>query len=461
MRNGFLGSVGTVLASAGLAWAQPQTPAAPTPPTAPAAKATATDSAAPAGPVVSGPGPVVAGPHGGHGVPMHGIPLVAGPEDMPPRPYERPYCGELDCERDFDFWAGGEYLRWRQRDLRLAIPLISTGPAGSFGILSDPASQVLLGNQDIRLGEQNGARFSAGVGIVPAGVGFESTGFIMEKANYSFTFASDPAGNPTLARPVIDSNSGLETSSLVASPGAFSGLVTVSGESRLWGAEVNMFKGKVCKDHIFGDWLIGFRYMDLDETLVIQQRSTLQEGGTAGFLGDIIGPGSVITIGDSFRTRNEFYGGQLGTQWELRVAGLFIYVMGKVAIGNTHQSIDAQGGSTATTPGTAGRTSPGGLLALASNSVHTSRDVFSFIPEGNVNVGYQFGKHVRVYAGYTFIYWDDVLRPGQQLDRTVNPTQIPTSLAFGPIVGTPAPPVVVKNTDYWIQGWNVGAVIRY
>src|SRR5262249_26572540 len=112
MRNGFLGSVGTVLASAGLAWAQPQTPAAPPPSGPPAAKATARDSVPPAGSVVPGPGLVV-DPHGGHGIPTNGIPLVAGPEDMPPQPYERPYCGELDCERDFDFWVGGEYLRWR------------------------------------------------------------------------------------------------------------------------------------------------------------------------------------------------------------------------------------------------------------------------------------------------------------------------------------------------------------
>jgi hypothetical protein len=404
----------------------------------------------------------VAEPNGGHGVPTSGIPLVAGPEDMPPKPYEQPYCGELDCERDFDFWGGGELLRWRQKDLRLAIPIISTGAPNSFGILSDSSSRVLLGNEDLNLGEHYGGRFTVGAGIVPAGVGVEASMFFMERAKYKFQFASDAAGNPTLARPVIDSNTGQETSSLISSPGAFAGNAQVAGASRLWGAEINLFKGKVACDHIFGDWLIGFRYLDLDETLIISQQSQLLEGGTSGFLGDIIGPGSIITIGDSFRTRNQFYGGQLGTQWEVRYWGFFVYVMGKVAIGNVHQSIDAQGGSSVLMPGnTAAMSTPGGLLALASNSVHTSRDSFTFVPEGNLNVGYEFGKHLRIYAGYTFLYWDDVLRPGQQLDRRVNPTQIPTSLAFGPIVGAPAPPVTVRHTDYWIEGWNVGAVIRY
>jgi hypothetical protein len=457
MRNGFLGSVGTLLASAGLAWAQAPAPSATPTPTAPAATATATDKPAPKGPAAP-----AAHPHGGPGGPGHGIPLVAGPEDMPPTPYEQPYGGELDCERDFDFWVGGEYLRWSPQNVPVPIPLISTGPPASQGRLSNPFSRVLLGGSDIDLGQVSGARITAGWGVVAGGVGFESTTLILEKSRFNFPFASDLMGRPTLARPVIDNNTGQEQASLIASPGQFTGSATVEGTSRLWGTEVNMIKCKIHTKCFCADWLIGFRYLDLDETLVIRQQTTVLEGGIVGFLGDILGPGSVVTIGDSFRTRNEFYGGQLGAQGEIHLGNFFIYALGKVAIGNAHQSTDIQGGSTLIPPGgVVPQTTAGGLLALSSNSIHTSRDSFTFIPEVNVNVGYQFGKHIRVFAGYSFIYWDDVLRPGDQLDRRVNPALIPTSLAFGPPGGVPAPPVLVKHTDYWIQGVNAGAVFRY
>jgi hypothetical protein len=44
----------------------------------------------------------------------------------------------------------------------------------------------------------------------------------------------------------------------------------------------------------------------------------------------------------------------------------------------------------------------------------------SFVPEAGIDVGYQLTRHLRAKAGYTFIYWTDVVRPGDQIDPTTN-----------------------------------------
>jgi hypothetical protein len=261
---------------------------------------------------------------------------------------------------------------------------------------------------------------------------------------------------------VINNNNGKETSILIAAPGAFSGRVEVQATAQLWGAELNVVRGRFATDCFAADWLVGFRYLGLEEGLTIAQSSTLLAGGTSGFNGMLVLSPNLITIGDSVQTRNEFYGGQVGAQAELEWHGLFLYAMGKIALGYDHETIAIAGGSSLTSPVT-GVTQrvPGGLLALANNIGMTSRDTFAVVPEVNINVGYQITKTLRAYAGYSLLYISDVVRPGDQLSRNVNPTQIPTSLAFGPRVGAPAPVLDTNHSDFTAHGLNVGFVFRY
>jgi hypothetical protein len=463
MRNGFLGSLGTLLAGTGLAFAQPAPPPPAPPPPA----------AAPKLEILSAPGAVSGTPpasesaapqsaSGAHAAPQT-IPLMSGPDaGMPPSPYEKPYCGEVDCEREFDFWVGGEFLQWQSKKAPAPIPLITTGPPGSLGVLGANGVTVKFGGSEIDYNDWQGGRLTFGVGVPGLGVGLESTSLWLPERSVKFLASSDAAGNPTLARPVINSNTGAETSSLIASPGAFSGRATIEATHDLWGTELNIVRGVCATDCLSADWVAGFRYLGLEESLSISQSSTVLAGGTSGFNGDIVLAGSTITIGDVVQTRNEFYGGQVGAQAELCWHGLFVYGLAKVALGDMHETINLAGGSTRTSPNIAGTQAvPGGLLVLRSNTGITSRDVFAVMPEANVNFGYTIGKHFRLYAGYTFLWINDVMRPGDQLNRQVNPTEIPTSLAFGPQVGAPRPVLDAKHTDYWAQGWNFGLVVRY
>ncbi len=59
-------------------------------------------------------------------------------------------------------------------------------------------------------------------------------------------------------------------------------------------------------------------------------------------------------------------------------------------------------------------------------------------------------------AGYSFLYWTNVIRPGGVIDTSVNPTQPPGTLA-GP--GRPQPQF--NRSDLWAHGINLGLVFNF
>src|SRR5262249_59032381 len=93
---------------------------------------------------------------------------------------------------------------------------------------------------------------------------------------------------------------------------------------------------------------------------------------------------------------------------------------------------------------------PGGLLDLGSNNGLRSRNRLTYVQEVGLNVGYQISRHLSAGVGYTFLYWDDVARPGGQLSRNLNPQLIPSSHQFGGPGG--APPHLLNCTGFWFPG---------
>ncbi len=78
------------------------------------------------------------------------------------------------------------------------------------------------------------------------------------------------------------------------------------------------------------------------------------------------------------------------------------------------------------------------------------------VPEIGFNVGRQVTNNIRLYVGYTFLYWSSVVRPGDQIDFVVNPTQLPTSAGPGMLVGPARPAPLFRESDFWAQGINFG-----
>jgi hypothetical protein len=83
------------------------------------------------------------------------------------------------------------------------------------------------------------------------------------------------------------------------------------------------------------------------------------------------------------------------------------------------------------------------------------------VPEFNLNVGRQVTDSLRLFVGYTFLYMSNVVRPGDQIDTTVNTTQLPDYTGPGTLSGPARPAFTWRDTGMWVQGINVGAQLRF
>lgn len=408
----------------------------------------------------SGPQPPYAGSvlHSGASVP--GGP-VAGPAQAPPpssagyprvtgEPCCTPDCCVPACEPcgpPGRCWVRGEYLLWWLKDSPLP-PLVTTGPAGSLGILGESGTAVLVGGRDQDLGGFSGGRFAVGAWLDCCQTcGVELGGFFLGNRGDRFDLTCPP-GSRVLARPFFNSETRMQDSEIVCLPEVAEGSMRISLETEFWGLEANALKNICCGCNYRVDLLAGFRYLRLDEGLNVTEQVTAiePEAGGTSFL-----------LADTFHTRNHFYGGQVGARLEARRGRFFLDLLGKVALGTTHQVVAINGSTQITAPGEAPVSGRGGLLALPSNIGSRSQNQFAVVPEVGMNVGVQLTNSVRGYVGYTFLYWSDVARPGDQVSLALNPAQLPPA---APGVGGP-PIFRFRESDFWAHGINFGLELRY
>lgn len=369
---------------------------------------------------------------------------------------------QQSCVRCTGFWVGAEYLLWWVKNGPEPVPLVTNGPLDSEGILGRPGTSVVFGGPSVDYGSISGGRLTLGYWLdSDRNLGIESSGFLLEEKGTGFSQSSDgSAGTSVIARPFFAVNDGTEFRFIVAAPGLSAGNVEVSSSSQLWGTEVNVVKesssGKNVDAYLFG----GFRYMDLAESLDIDTQSAGKVAILAGFIGVPITPPFVVSVNDHFGARNQFYGGQLGGRVNFQRDWVFATLSGKVALGSTHEVVDINGTSNISTPGVSGAL-PGGLLALPTNSGHHTRNVFVVIPQVGATVGLQLTARLRAFAGYEFLYWSDVVRPGDQIDRGIDRRQVASSPTFDSTATTTRPAFAFRSTEFFAHGLNFGVDFRY
>ena len=395
------------------------------------------------------------------------LPLMFAPPDTTGLPCNDDICLPTSrvCGYYDRFWVDAEYLLWWMKGSPLPA-LVTTGPATSPtpGAIGAPGTRVLFGGDSVGQDPFSGGRFTVGFWLNDCQTkGVELSYFFLGSRSNDFTAGSSGApGSLILARPFFDSSTGLADSELIAFPGLASGSVQVRSSTGLQGAEANMTCNLCCSCCGCGDCcqpvsgyrvdlIGGFRYMNLgDELEIIENIHVLPTSPVLA--------GETIHGFDQINTRNQFYGGQIGIRTEVWQGRWFADIVGKVALGATEQTIDINGATTLTPPlpGLGGR---GDLLTQSSNIGHYSRDVFSVLPELGLNVGYQVTNNLRLYAGYTFLYWSNVTRPGDAINLQVNSTRTPVSLL--PASGPVAPLFTFRSSDFWVQGINIGMQLRY
>jgi hypothetical protein len=171
--------------------------------------------------------------------------------------------------------------------------------------------------------------------------------------------------------------------------------------------------------------------------------------------------GQRVQVDDSFRTSNQFYGAQIGGRFAYRFQRLTLEALSKVAFGSTHQRIEIGGNTTLLTPGGPTTTASGGLLAVPSNSGTQKHDAGAVAPEVGVNLAYELKSWLRLRVGYSFLYLSSVVRPGNQIDRGIDPTQVPSLQFFTPGAVASRPEALFNRTDFWAQGVNLGMELQF
>ncbi len=234
----------------------------------------------------------------------------------------------------------------------------------------------------------------------------------------------------------------------MAYPGLISGNVRIQAPSFLQGAEANLVSA-VLSGSCFQAFL-GFRYLNLSEGLHIDENDLVSAISPQL-------PGQTISISDRFDVQNNFFGGQLGARADLHWKQCTFGILAKVALGESCETVTIRGTTQIGMQPAVGD----GFLALSSNSGHFNHNAFAVVPEINVNVGFQITEYLRAFAGYSFLYWSQVVGPGDQVDLGLNPNLVPTSNTFGSGGGPAKPALAFHTTDFWAHGINLGVEFRY
>jgi hypothetical protein len=161
---------------------------------------------------------------------------------------------------------------------------------------------------------------------------------------------------------------------------------------------------------------------------------------------------------DAFRTRNEFHGGQIGNELSLRRGRWTASSLTKVHLGTMAQRVSATGRSVTQIPGlppTVTQDVNDGLFARGDARQTRSQDLFTFAPEMNLKLGYQFRDHVNFHVGYSFIYWSSVALAGEQMDRNLfidNANLVDAG---------PGRYTAINSDGYWVQGIDLGMTLEF
>jgi hypothetical protein len=368
------------------------------------------------------------------------------------------------------FWVEADYAMSFIKPWRLSTPLVTTGPPTSATSppgyhpagLGQPDTVVLFGDR-ADFDRFDGVRLGLGVYLDDAcRFVLEWTGQYNFDDHVRFAASADATGSPLIGRPVFDTVRGAELAYLDSNPGLFTGGVNIDARSQFLTTELNL-RALCCNTGCFyADALVGFRFMRLTESLTIRDSVTpLIDGSGLTFEGFGIPAGDVLTDVDSFRTTNHFYGLQLGAGAGYEGKWVFVNAFGKVAIGATDEQVAINGSTTLNDVAAGPQTAGGGILALATNSGLHNRTVIGFVPEAGLNVGVKVLPCLRLTAGYSFLVWNAVVRPGMQIDRAVNSTQVPSDNTFGTLAGPQRPAFSFHDEFYWMHTLTFGLDFHY
>ncbi|MCE5266424.1 MAG: BBP7 family outer membrane beta-barrel protein [Planctomycetaceae bacterium] len=386
------------------------------------------------------------------------------------------FCGMALCGPAGKYWLRADYLMWWTSGMRLP-PLVTTSPAGTpvsdAGVLGLPNTRILYGDDTVTNDGRSGVRTALGMWLDRCQRwGLEFDYLTLGENDSGFNDVS--TGNPILTRPFFNVQTGEQASELVAYPDIAVGSVSVDAKQyfqslgatlsyRLCSCE-SCCPCDPCEETCCSascaptmrccrtDLIAGFRYYNLIDSVTIHETPSLTDSVATH---DLI---ASFDIHDNFRARNDFYGSDVGLRTRIYRGRWSFDILTKVAIGNTHQTININGTTNITANGSTS-TYTTGILAGPDNSGAFQRDSFTVIPELTLEIGYQLNCHWQAHVGYDLLYWACVARAGEQIDLNVDPRNFPPTDPA--VTGLPFPAFTGRSSAFWAQGVNAGLEYRF
>jgi hypothetical protein len=335
-------------------------------------------------------------------------------------------------------WFGVDYLHWRLDGNRLP-PLVTDGPAtaprSEVAQLGDPGTVILAGGGELNEDWRSGFRLYGGYWLDCGhtwGIGADY--FNVGSDNDDFVSSQDP--NRIVGRPFFNTGIGQNDLQLISVPNELDGSVEVRSNDSLQGAGVTLNRSMwcwcdpCCREVGSNVSLLGgYRFYNYDSNLNISENLTVLPGTRTPLV-----PGTTFLLHDSFRTRNEFNGGEIGLQAYSLRHWLWFEGLAKVALGVQQRTVTIDGATTIDVPGGGTFTGGGGLLTSTNTNIGSYDDSnFVVIPEFRLGVGAKITSWLSLRGGYNLILWNDVVRAGSSLppSGTVDPRNLPPIQAGG------------------------------
>ena len=328
-------------------------------------------------------------------------------------------------------WADVDYLGWWVKGNHVP-PLVTTSPQGTpqaqAGVLGQPGTSILFGDQRVDNQFRNGGRITIGGWLVGDVWAIEGNYYALNTANTNYAaasvFSAGPTNDPILARPFFDptlnGGAGAQHQLLLAFPNFNAGgtLVNLDGTVNVHASSTIQSSGVQLKRLVGIDCMKDHRMFLTGGYRFFRMEEGLQIADTISPVGGAFPAGSQLAHFDSFGTKNNFQGGDIGLFSDLRRGRWVLETQPKIAFGNMHEIVNIDG-QTKVNNGTTLAGFPGGLLTQVSNMGVYRRNQFALIPEINVKLGFQITQGWRATAGYNFTYITRVVRPGNEVDFVV------------------------------------------
>jgi hypothetical protein len=343
---------------------------------------------------------------------------------LPQRAVEACACGP-----GYTTWLTAEWLIGRTRGASL-VPVVTTGPVGAgvlAGAVGQPATVPLFGGRPVLNDWRSGLRVEAGVWLDDDHrTGVSARVYSLFSAREQFAAAGAPGvvnlPQFTPAGPVT-----VQTPVFASFPGVTTGGATAFARTSFTGGDLNLRRLLTAGPAGRVELLAGYRQLHLGDELGDAFNVTpavpvpLVAARQFGF--------------DDVRTRNDFFGPQLGLFASTGGSRLTLEAHTALALGVTVSDLDfararvvaasPTGGPVATAAelvalgvprATAIALTPALLSAanaqvpLTQAATSNTLTYFGVVGEGGLRLNWRATDHLRLTAGYSFVYWNNVRR---------------------------------------------------